>query len=56
MLDVRRWRLAAPMYDVRFGKFPRGARECGGASAGVEMWSDGRGWLESDEGGSVYTA
>ena len=25
------------MYEVRFGKFPREVRECGGASAVVEM-------------------
>ena len=37
-------------YDVRFGEFPRGARECGGAGAVVEMWSDVRGWLESGDG------
>ena len=44
------------IFDVRFGKFPRGASEVGEASAVVEMWNDGRGWLESDEGGSVRTA
>ena len=37
-------------YDVRFGEFPRGAREVGEAGAGVEMWSDVRGWLESGDG------